>query len=141
VAQKIARDKHLSAKQANQSSIAILHDCPMAHINKVAPILSEYQMYATFHNTSMEDNILKSECSMPMTLYFAICKYSCPEIVFSLLLRRPPDGIIMAFVILVFIGSIFGIIAIQTCFNISIYTVWKSLVAEIKGTIQHTDKP
>jgi hypothetical protein len=140
VAQKIARDKNFSAKRATQSSTAIGHSCPMAHINKAAPILLGYQTYAIFHKTSIEDNILKSEYSMPMTLYFAICKYLCPEIVFSLLPRWPSDGIIMAFVITVFIGSIFGNVAIQTCFNISIYSVWKSLVAEIKATIRHTDK-
>jgi hypothetical protein len=113
----------------------------MAHINKAAPILLGYQTYATFHKTSMEDDVLKLKYIMPMTLYFAICKYLCPEIVFLLLPRWPPDGIITAFVILVLIGSIFGIIAIPTCFNISIYSVQKSLVAKIKATIRHTDKP
>jgi hypothetical protein len=112
----------------------------MAHINKAAPVLSGYQTYATFHKTSMGDDVFKLEYNMPMTLYLAICKYSCPENVFSLLPRWLPDGIIMAFVILVFIGSIFDIIAKHTCFNISIYSVWKSLVAEIKATIRHTDK-
>jgi hypothetical protein len=84
-AQKNARDKHLSAKQATQSSTAIIHDCSMAHINKVAPNLLGYQTYGTFYKTSMEDEVLKLEYSMLMTLYFAICKYLCPEIVFPLL--------------------------------------------------------
>ncbi len=104
----------------------------MAHINNAAPVLLECQMYATFYNTLMEDDIVKSEYSIPMTIHFAICNFSCPEIVFASLLRQPPDGIIMAFIILVFIGSIFSVMAIQTCFNISIYSLRKFLVAEIK---------
>jgi hypothetical protein len=50
----------------------------------MAPVLSGYQTYATFHNTSIEDAVLTSDFSIPMTLYFAICKYSCLEIVGSL---------------------------------------------------------
>jgi hypothetical protein len=120
---------------------AIVHDYPLAHINNAAPVLSGYQTYATFHETSMEDNVIKSTHSMPMTLYFAICKYSCPEIVFSLLPKRPPDGLITAFIILMLIGSIFTIMTIRTCFNISIYLVRKFLVGEIKAAVWHTDRP
>ncbi len=65
-----------------------------------------------------------------MTLYFAICEYSCPEIVFSLLPKWPPDGLITAFIISMLIG-----------FNISIYLVWKFLVDEIKVADWHTDIP
>ena len=39
VAQKIARDKHLSANWATRSSTVIIHDCPMPHINNVTPVL------------------------------------------------------------------------------------------------------
>ena len=66
----------------------------MAHICQTAPILSGYQTYATFHDTSMEDAVIDSHSSMPMTLYFAVCEFSCPEIVFAYLPRRPPDGIL-----------------------------------------------
>ncbi len=76
VAQKNARDKHLSAKQATQSSTLIIHDCLMAHTNNANPVLSGYQMYATFYNTSMEDEVVKSGYSMPNTLQFAICNFS-----------------------------------------------------------------
>jgi hypothetical protein len=112
----------------------------MAHINKAAPILLGYQTYATFHKTSMEDKVPKLEYSMPMTLYFAICKYLCQNCIL-IASKTAPDVIITTFVLSVFIGSIFGIIATQTCFNISIYSVWKFSVAAIKATIRHTDKP
>jgi hypothetical protein len=95
----------------------------MAHINNAAPVLLGYQMYATFYNALMEDDIVKSKYSMPITLYFAICNFSCPEIVFLSLPRQPPDGIMTAFIIFVFIGSIFSVMAIQTCFNISAYSL------------------
>ena len=87
VSRQIARHKHLSAKRATRSTSAIIHNCPMAHISPTAPILSGYQTYVMFHNASMEDIILDSDSSMPMTLYFTICKYLCPEIVFSSLPR------------------------------------------------------
>jgi hypothetical protein len=113
----------------------------MAHINNAAPVLSGYQMYATFYNTLMEDDVVKSKYSMPITLHFAICNFSCPEIVFSSLPRRPPDGIIMAFIILVFIGSIFSVMAKGTCFNITVHSLQIFLVAEIKATLRHTNRP
>jgi hypothetical protein len=141
VAQKIARDKHLSAKRATWSSTVIIHDCAMAHINNAAPVLLGYQMYATFYNTSIEDDVVKSKYSMPITLHFATCDFSCPEIVFSSLPRRPPDGTITAFIILVFIGSIFSVMAIRTCLDITVYSLWKFLVAEIKVALRHTNKP
>ncbi len=74
IARKIARDKHLSSKRATWSSTVLVHDCPMAHINNAAPILSGYQTYAMFHESSMEQNVTKLKHSMPMTLYFAICE-------------------------------------------------------------------
>jgi hypothetical protein len=74
IARKIARDKHLSSKQATQSLTALVHDCPMGHINNDAPIVSGYQTYAMSHESSMEQNVTKSKHSMPMTLYFAICE-------------------------------------------------------------------
>ncbi len=82
VAQWIARSKRISIKRTTQSSTALVHDCPMAHISPIAPTLHGYQTYATFHDTSMEHEVIDSDTSMPMTLHFAICKFSCPEIVF-----------------------------------------------------------
>jgi hypothetical protein len=51
-----------------------------------------YQTYTTFHNTSIEHQVIDSEKSMPRTLYFAICKFLCSEIIFSKLPWHPPDG-------------------------------------------------
>jgi hypothetical protein len=50
-----------------------------------------------------------------MTLYFAIFKFSCPEIVFSKLPWRPPNGFIISPLIMVLIFSIFSVITICTC--------------------------
>ncbi len=138
---KLLDTKNLSAKRATRSTSAIIHYCPMAHISPTAPIILGYQTYVTFHDTSMEDIILDSDSSMPMTLYFAICKYLCPEIVFSSLPRQPPDGIFTAFIISVFIGFIFGAMTIRTCFKLSFYSLWNYLVAEIKATVRHIDRP
>jgi hypothetical protein len=113
----------------------------MAHINNAAPILSGYQKYATFHESSMEQKVTKLKHSMPMTHYFAICEYSCPEIVFSLLPKWPPDGIITVFIISALIGSIFSIMTIQTCINISINFFQEFIVAEIKATVRHIGRP
>ncbi len=82
VARRIARNKHLSAKQVTRSSTVIVHDCPLSNINESAPKLHGYETYATFHNTSMDQEVSASDQSMPMTLHFAILKFSCPDIVF-----------------------------------------------------------
>jgi hypothetical protein len=47
----------------------------------------------------------------------------------------------MVFIISAVIGSIFSIMTIQTCINISIYSVWVFLVAEIKATVWHIGRP
>jgi hypothetical protein len=109
----------------------------MAHICHTAPILSGYQTYATFHDTSMENAVIDSRSSMPMTLYFAICNFSCPEIVFASLPRRPPDGILTTFIVSTFIGFIFGIMTLRACIKISAYSLRKSIMATIQATIQH----
>jgi hypothetical protein len=141
VSRQIARHKHLSAKRATRSNSEIIHNCPMAHISPTTPIILGYQTYVTFHNTFMEDIVLDSNSSMPMTLYFAICEYLCPDIVFSSLPRQPPDGIFMAFIILVFIGFIFSAMTIRTCFKLSSYSLRNYLVAEIKAATWYTDRP
>jgi hypothetical protein len=76
-----------------------------------------------------------------MTLYFAICKYSCPEIVFGFLPRRPPDRMFTSFIISSFIGFIFAAMTIRTCFRLSCYSLRNFLVAEIKAAVRHTNKP
>jgi hypothetical protein len=94
ISQHIARDKHLAAKQATRSSTVILHDCPLSNIDARAPKLHGYQTYATFHDTLIEQDVTALAHSMPMTLYFAILEFSCPNIVFSSLPQCPPDGFI-----------------------------------------------
>ncbi len=115
----IARDKHLAAKQATQSSTVIVHDCPLSNIDARAPKLHGYQTYATFHDTSMEQDVTVLAQSMPMTLHFAIIEFSCPEIVFLSLPRCPPDGFITLFVVLILITTIFTIIMTRTCSSLS----------------------
>jgi hypothetical protein len=88
----------------------------------------------------MEDAVLTSEYSMPMTLYFAICEYSCPKIVFGSLPQRPPDGIFTAFIILSFIGFIFAAMTIGTCFKLSCYSLQNFVMAKIKAAVRHTDR-
>ena len=97
-----ARGSHkissFSAKRTKQSSFALVYYCPMANMSPIAPKLHGYQTYTTFHNTSMEHQVMDSEKNMPMTLYFAICEFSCPETVFSKLPWRPPDGFITSMI-------------------------------------------
>jgi hypothetical protein len=114
-AQQIPQNKFLSVKRTTQSSIALVYNCPMANMNPIAQKLHCYQTYITFHNTPMEQQVMDSEKSIPMTLYFAICKFSCPEIVFSKLPWRPPDGFITSTFAMALIFSIFSVITICTC--------------------------
>jgi hypothetical protein len=111
--------KRLLAKWTTQSSVAMIYDCPMANMSPIAPKLHRYQTYATFHNTSMEHQVMDSEQSMPMTLYFAINEFLCPEIVFSKLPRRPPNGFITLILAMALIFSIFSVIKIHTCSRFS----------------------
>jgi hypothetical protein len=115
----IARNKHLSAMQATRSSIIISHDCPMSNIDATVPKLYGYQTYATFHDTSTEQEITASAHSIPMTLYIAILTFSCPNIVFLSLPRCPPDGLITSFSFLILISIISTIITTCTCFLLS----------------------
>jgi hypothetical protein len=114
-AQQIAQNKFLSAKRTTQSSVALVYDCPMANMSPIAPNLCGYQTYTTFQDTSMEHQVMDSENSMPMTHYFAMCKFSCPEIVFSKLPWHLPDGFITSTFAMALIFSIFSVITICTC--------------------------
>ncbi len=112
---QIVQNKFLSEKRTTQSSDALVYSCPTANMSPIAPKLHGYQTYTTFHYTSMEHQVIDSEKSMPMTLYFAICKFSCSEIVFSKLPWRPPDGFVTLTFAIAFIFSIFSVIMICTC--------------------------
>ena len=115
VAQRIARNARLSAKRTTRSSVSVIHDCPMAIMSPIAPKIHGYQTYATFHDTSMEHEVMDSEMSMPMTLYFAINAFSCPEIVFSKLPWRPPKGFIISALAMTLTVSIFSVLTIRAC--------------------------
>ncbi len=115
VAQRIAQNARLSAKRTTRNSVSVIHDCPMAIMSPIAPKIHGYQAYATFHDTSMEHEVMDSEMSMPMTLYFAINAFLCPEIVFSKLPWRPPKGFIISALAMTLTSSIFLVLAIRAC--------------------------
>jgi hypothetical protein len=118
-------------KQITKSSITILHDCPISYINPNAPHLHGYNMHYMAKDDFSGKHVKKSEQSMPMTLYFAICCFSTPDFVFLDFPRMPPKGFITSILVNFFITGIFGIITIQTC-----HCMWKHLyVSEIKAVI------
>jgi hypothetical protein len=71
----------------------------LSNIDAAAPKLYGYQTYAPFHDTSPEQEITASAQSMPMTLYFSILTFSCPDIVILSLPQRPPDGFITSSIV------------------------------------------
>ncbi len=114
-AQQIVQNKFLSAKRTTQSSVALVYNCPIANLSPITPKLHGYQTYIMLHNTSMEHQVIDSERSMPMTIFVAICEFSCPEIIFSKLPWRPPEGFITSTFAMPLIFSIFSVIMICTC--------------------------
>jgi hypothetical protein len=106
-----------------RSSTVIVHDCPLSNIDASAPKLYGYETYASFHDTSMEHKVSASAQSMPMTLYFAILKFSCPDIVISTLPKRPPDGFITSSLVLMLISSIFIVIMTHICLRLSLQLI------------------
>ncbi len=91
----------------------------MAYIDPTTPKFHGYKSYATFNDTSSEKEVLNSGQSMPMTLYFAICHFSYPKVIHSILPRQPPDGFISSPLILVLITLIFATMTNQTCLFMS----------------------
>jgi hypothetical protein len=63
----------------------------------------------------MEHGVIDSETSMQTTLHFAICKFSCPEIVFSKLPQCLPDRLITSFLAMTLISTIFPVITFHAC--------------------------
>ncbi len=91
----------------------ILHDCPMTNIDRDAPRLYGYQTYTTLNDASFIGNHLdQSLHTMQMTLYFAICHFSCPDLVFKTIPCRPPDSFITEGFTISIILVIFGIITL-----------------------------
>ncbi len=121
-------------KQATQSSTVIVYDCPLSNIDARALKVHGYQTYATFHDTSMEQDVTASAQSMPMTLCFAILEFSCPKIVFLALPQCLQDGYITSFVVLILISTIFTIITTHTCSLLS-YQRIKCLTRSAEGAI------
>ena len=132
VARRIARTKALVQRRTTRSNVAIVHDCPHSHVASTAPRLYGYETYFTLHDDSMGKRATEGEHSMPMTIYFAICQFSCPDIVFLKLPRKPPNGIITSALVRVIIAGIFSVITFQTCIRITKL----SFASEIKAMIR-----
>jgi hypothetical protein len=90
------------------------------------------------NNESSGKQVNESKHSMPMMLYFAVCHFLTPDIVFWALPRMPPKGFITSTLVKFIIIEIFEIITTQSC-----YHMWKQLcVAEIQGLVRRfTDRP
>ncbi len=69
---------------------------------------------------------------MPMTIYFAICHFSCPDIIFLELPRVLPNSFITCVLVNAIIAGIFGVITCQTCIHI----MKQGIVSEIKEKIR-----
>jgi hypothetical protein len=75
----------------------------------------------------MGKQVTDGEHRMPMTIYFAICYFSCLDIVFRKLPRMPPKGVIMHALLSILITWIFGVITLRAIFSLT----KQKLVAEI----------
>ncbi len=93
---RLLRVKTLSLKVVTRSTTMIVYDCPMTNLNIVTPRLHGYKIYATSNDSRFNKSHLdESPHTMQMTIYFAICHFSCPDLVFKALPCQPPDGFIM----------------------------------------------
>ena len=118
-------------KQITKSNVSVLHDCPILHITLDAPQLHGYETYYTSQDGSSGKHINKSEHSMPMTLYVAVCHFSSPDIAFLELPRMPPKRYITSIPMMFIITGIFSAVTLQTC-----SCMWKQMcVADIKAFI------
>jgi hypothetical protein len=71
------------------------------------------KLYATSNDETMGQQVNESEHSMSMMLFFAICHFSCQDIVFSDLPRIPPKGFITTIIARMLITMIFSVIVAQ----------------------------
>jgi len=114
VSRRLLRNKILSWKVVTRSITAVVHDCPMTSLNVVTPRLHGYETYATSNDSRFNKKHLdESPHTMQMTLYFAICHFLCPDLVFKALPHRPPDGFIMDGLAMITISVIFGLLTLQ----------------------------
>jgi hypothetical protein len=75
----------------------------------------------------MGKQVTDGEHSMLMTIYFAICHFSCPDIVFRELPQMPPKGVITHALLSILITWIFGVFTLRAIFSLT----KQKLVAEI----------
>ncbi len=118
-ARQIATNRRLNVKQTTRSIASTVHNCPISYINSASPHLSGYQSYFTLNDNPMGKRGTEGGHCMPMTLYSAICNFSCPVIVFSELPRIPPKGVIAAFVVRAIITIFYGRIVFQTSIRLA----------------------
>jgi hypothetical protein len=86
----------------------------LTNIDRDAPRLYGYQTYTTLNDASFIGNHLdQSPHMMQMNLYFAICHFSCPDLVFKTIPCRPPDGFITEGFAISIVLVIFGIITLR----------------------------
>ena len=91
----------------------------MTNLSIVTPRIHGYETYATSNDSRFNKSHLdESPHTMQMTLYFAICNFSCPDLVFKALPRKPPDGFIMDGLAMSTISVIFGLLTLHAWFRI-----------------------
>ncbi len=119
----------LSSKLTTKSTTSMVYDCPITKIKSVAPRLYGYAAYPTMNNASfMENHIDEMPQMMQMILYFAICRFSCPEKVFKMLPHQPPDGFITEGLTVSIITAIYSIIIFQAWIRI-LNISWKRFLS------------
>ena len=92
----------------------LVHDCQMMNIDCNALRLYGYQTYTTSSDASFIGNHLdQSPHTMQMTLYFAIYRFSCPDLVFKTIPCRLPDSFSTEGFAMSIITVIFGIITLR----------------------------
>jgi hypothetical protein len=111
---KLQQNKILSSKLITRSTTALVYDCPMTNIDRDAPRLYGYQTYITSNDAYFIGNHMdQSPHTMQMTLYFAICHFSCPDLVFKTIPHHLPGSFIMDGFAISIILVIFRIITIR----------------------------
>ncbi len=106
--------RFFSSKLVTRSTTTLVHDCTMTNIDCDALRLYEYQTYTTSNDASfIVIHLDQSSHTMQMTLYFAICHFSCPGLVFKTVPCCSPDGFITEGFAISIILVIFGIITLR----------------------------
>ncbi len=123
---RLQQNKTLFSKVATRSMTTVVHDCPMTYLNVVIPCLCGYETYATSNDSRFNKSQLdESLHTMQMTLYFAICHFSCPDLVFKTLPHQPPDSFIMDGFAMSIISVIFGLLTLHTWVRLLKLSQWQ----------------